>query len=124
MLARVRSSPTGLEDVLGRINYDVSRNYTGTDSADAFAGGRFSDVFTGGAGRDTFMIHSNSGSDRVLDFQQGQDLVAVQADVAGSVESLLAGATYADGNAVVHVGANSLTLVGVASLQASDFLLI
>ncbi|MDT4840947.1 Bifunctional hemolysin/adenylate cyclase [compost metagenome] len=122
--------------------YSGSGNFTGTGNAlansimggvgsDTLRGGAGNDILIGGLGNDTFVFGAGFGQDRVMDFDAnpvgGQDRI----DIAGMG---ITAATFAANVAItdvgadtrVAIGANSITLVGVAdatSVTQTDFTL-
>ena len=87
----------------------------GNAGQDRLRGGAGDDVLKGNAGGDVFVYDAaQSGHDVILDFTVGTDRLNVKAGLA-SAAALLAGTTAdADGNAVLHLAADtSITLIGV-----------
>ncbi len=74
------------DELRGRKGDDVLLGGEGDDllyggqGRDELNGGRGSDVLVGGAGADTFVFSSNSGSDTIVDFESGLDVVRVEID--------------------------------------------
>lgn len=66
----------------------------GGDGADRLYGGEGDDVFTGGAGGDVFAIGPDAGTDRIVDFADGEDRIDLSSleEIAGFDD--LAIATY------------------------------
>lgn len=104
-------------------------NLVGSGQSDRLAGDEGANVLTGGAGADVFVFADGFGLDRITDFAPGTtgeviDFAAVTdiVDHADLTANHLG--SDADGNAVITVGSNVLTLVGVAknSLAADDFM--
>ncbi len=89
---------TGLENLIGSLHDDEltgnagSNVLVGLDGDDILIGGSGDDVLTGGAGRDSFVwLAGDSGTDRVTDFEAGQDRL--------DLSDLLSGLDPALGNA-------------------------
>src|SRR5690606_23044878 len=56
---------------------------TGSDGTDLIRGGIGADWLTGGAGADQFIFATGDGGDRLLDFEDGLDLIRIAAGAAG-----------------------------------------
>jgi VCBS repeat-containing protein len=86
------------------------------------------DVLSGGADADRFVFNGNFGQDIITDFdtlQRGETISLAGIDGLRCFHDLVTHhLTEVDGNAVISVGANTLTLQGVMadSLTAGDFL--
>ncbi|MEG5057964.1 calcium-binding protein [Microcoleus sp. A2-C5] len=52
-------------------------NLNGGDGDDTLVGGVGADILISGAGRDVFVLGAGAGTDTLLDFQQGQDLIGL-----------------------------------------------
>jgi hypothetical protein len=96
---------------------------------DTIIGGSGNDALTGGGGSDTFIFHPNFGKDIITDFQIGGATAATTHDVLdlrglgfASIQDVL-NHTDPGVNAVIHVGADDITLSGVtrAQLAAHQF---
>ncbi|MGF6690165.1 Ca2+-binding RTX toxin-like protein [Metapseudomonas resinovorans] len=106
-------------------------NGTGNALANSIAGGTGNDVLGGGGGNDVFQFGAGFGQDQILDFDAnpagGQDRM----DIAGlgiTAATFAANVSIADlgANTQVTIGANSITLVGVAdatTVTQADFVL-
>ncbi|WP_280283001.1 calcium-binding protein, partial [Pseudomonas sp. BN415] len=106
-------------------------NGTGNALANSIAGGTGNDVLSGGGGNDVFQFGAGFGQDQILDFDAnpagGQDRM----DIAGlgiTAATFAANVSIADlgANTQVTIGANSITLVGVAdatTVTQADFIL-
>jgi len=106
------------DDVLKGGNKDD--NLSGGSGRDLLHGGNGNDTLTGGAGADVFVFGSNSGTDRVMDFADGLDLLRIE-DHAGGFASL----SIADQGAdlmITHDG-GVILLTGEAGtvLSGADF---
>ncbi|MEY8827730.1 calcium-binding protein [Sedimentitalea sp. XS_ASV28] len=75
------------------------------------------DILTGGSGADIFVFGDRSGQDRVVDFEQGSDLLRLEGHVGG-FETL--DIRDQNGNLRVEHDNGSITLVGLAGLDLSD----
>ncbi len=111
------NSGGGNDSVIGTSGDDRIDGGTGNDS---LAGHLGDDILKGGSGRDKFVFADNGGDDRILDFEDGRDLV----DLTGvlgveSFEDLQI--TEVNGNSVIDFNnEDSLTLVGIGVDQLSD----
>jgi VCBS repeat-containing protein len=96
---------------------------TGTVDNDAIFATAGSDSLTGGAGHDMFVFGSLAGQDVVTDFCHGEDTIQIHSAEIASFNDLLALTSDNNGNAVITVGNDSITLQGLhkAALTASDF---
>ena len=94
---------------------------------DVLDGGKGNDTMTGGNGSDVFRFGDNEGSDTILDFTDGVDLIKISAPGIADFGDLDI-STDGAGNAVVSFVSNGdpseITLVGVdpASLSGADFI--
>lgn len=100
----------------------------GGSGADRIDGGTGNDTLTGGTGVDTFVFSLTSGSDRILDWQQGTDLVDLRVFGISSFQALSAALTNLGGDAVLDLtafgGNGSLTFVGEGGqINGAGFLL-
>jgi Ca2+-binding RTX toxin-like protein len=92
----------------------------GDDGADTLTGGQGRDSLTGGAGADIFVFDGTSGFDRVLDFEQGTDILRFVGQTGG-----FAGLTIEDFSNTLRISHDGgiVQLAGAAGtvLTASDF---
>jgi Ca2+-binding RTX toxin-like protein len=130
---------SNFEDVFGSDGYNdlligsSGNNFIkGRGGADTIIGGAGNDTLDGGVGNDTFDFASGSGVDRIENFQgagtAGGDVINIVSNVNGSGivdwATLSANISYAGGNAIIDLGGgHTITLVGVTSLNASDFVI-
>lgn len=110
----------GHDTLLGRMGVDTLNGGSGNDRLD---GGTGSDLLTGGSGTDQFIFASDSGHDRITDFNangEKLDFTATGYDYSDVSVSSVAGGVQVD------VGTVSITLDGitVGQIDASDFLFI
>lgn len=117
----------GANNLQGGLGNDTLSGGAGNDTLlggagnDRLIGGLGADVMTGGAGEDIFVFGRTDGQDRILDWQDGVDLIQITAGAS----------SYADLN-VQQVGQNTqisyagtvITLVGVSSwsIYSNDFI--
>lgn len=66
------------DDIQGGSGVDV---IDGGSDRDFISGGLGDDVLTGGAGSDVFVFRSGDGLDRITDFRQGEDLIALGGEI-------------------------------------------
>ena len=69
----------GNDRLWGRTGADILH---GGEGDDHLIGGSGNDLLKGGSGKDVFVFGNDSGSDRIVDFEQGQDIIQIfgQAD--------------------------------------------
>jgi len=91
----------------------------GFDGADLFSAGRGNDKCFGGAGPDTFMIYSDSGRDRIMDFAWQDDILDVESfgydsfsEVMDHVITIKGGVAFTDGGARIELPDLKLNLLG------------
>lgn len=87
---------------------------------DLLQGGKGDDTLHGGAGADVFVFGANSGTDRVMDFEDGKDVLRFEGQAGG-----FAALVIADQGAdlmITHDG-GVIMLLGEAgtTLSAADF---
>jgi Ca2+-binding RTX toxin-like protein len=91
----------------------------GGDGDDVLSGGAGDDVLKGGEGNDLFIFNGGGGSDLILDFEEGHDLVRIEKGINGldihSASDLAAHVSQDGANAVVDLGGDTITLVGVSA---------
>lgn len=74
------------DELWGRKGNDVILGGKGSDilyggqGQDEINGGRGKDILVGGAGVDIFVFNANSGSDSIVDFEKGVDVIRVEID--------------------------------------------
>ncbi|MEM1314875.1 MAG: matrixin family metalloprotease [Pseudomonadota bacterium] len=92
----------------------------GGRGADRLDGGSGRDVLTGGRGADVFVLREGRGRDRVTDFEDGRDRIAVERDADVSLRAVGAGVEVRIG------GGEKLLLrdVDPDDLSDADFLLL
>lgn len=110
----------GSDTVFGGVGDDTLLGGTGND---ILTGGVGNDNLKGEGGSDTFAFGSNEGSDSVLDFTNGTDIIDLRATSAASIGDLSIVANGA-GWAQITVESTIVTLVNVvvADIDASDFI--
>lgn len=98
---------------------------------DTLEGGAGNDVLFGGAGADRFIFYADFGTDRVVDFTAGEDVLALDDAIWGgglTIEDIIAAHTVVEGqNTVFDFGPDAaLTLVGFTDplVSAVDLLII
>jgi Ca2+-binding RTX toxin-like protein len=105
----------GNDLVLGGSGQDLVLGGIGDDTV---IGGDGHDQLAGGSGRDTFVFESGFGKDVVLDFQKGQDVLQIQANINGlriASPSDLARFVSGDaGSSEIKLGSDTIKLVGVS----------
>ncbi len=102
---------------------------TGTDGKDVIFATGNTDTLTGGAGADQFVFRVGDGNDTIADFTPGQDHIDLRAFFqtvdADNIDQWLASGnvTNNDGDTLLRLGDDSITLKHVASLTHNDFIL-
>jgi Ca2+-binding RTX toxin-like protein len=124
---------SGNDTIVGNTN--IGGTLSGGNGNDTIAGGNGNDIIVGGAGNDrligragddTFVFRPGFGHDTISDFQVGDELHHDTLDLRGlgfaSIDDVLA-ATSDTPNAVIHAGADDITLTFVtkASLSLHTF---
>jgi len=91
----------------------------GLDGMDLISAGRGNDKCFGGMGPDTFMIYSDSGKDRVMDFSWQDDILDVASfgydtfsEVMDHVIAIKGGVVFTDGGARIELPDVKLNLLG------------
>ena len=112
----------GNDMLFGSFGMDTLIGGNGDDSLDGGAG---DDSLTGGRGPDLFVFHAGFGEDTITDLGNG-DRIQFDDELFGSPQDVLdASQPDDDGNTVITLDAeNTITLVGVTSLQADDILIV
>lgn len=96
----------------------------GMGGADRLDGGRGADVLRGGNGADTFVYLEFYGADRVLDFQDDLDVLAID-DAAETVRFVLSRGTDISGGVRFDFGdGDVLTVLGVTKAQIADDIIL
>ena len=93
---------------------------TGGAGNDVITGGAGTDRLTGGAGNDNFVFRPDFGHDTITDFQVGTSANHDTLDLSGLGFTTLQSVfdhTDLGANAVIHAGANDITLLGVNKAQ-------
>ena len=97
----------------------VIENAKGGSGHDLIVSNHADNVLTGGAGRDTFRFHANWGRDVITDFTRGLDLIDLSPTSLRFADLTLG---FATDHVQVAAGDNTITLLGLTSLDQSDFL--
>ena len=110
----------GADSLFGGADDDRLEGNAGPDTLD---GGTGDDVLRGGIGIDTFVFEPGSGADRIVDFQNNLDVIALDAGLlaesAPVPDNLRGYASFnADGFLVLTFGTDSLTFTGVTNTTA------
>jgi Ca2+-binding RTX toxin-like protein len=128
---------TAIENLRGGASGDTLTGDTAANAIDGqggndrIDGASGNDVLTGGANQDTFVFNTSGfGQDTITDFTAGNgtghDLIELSNSSFADFEEILTATTDVGGNAVITVGADSITLTGVleANLNISNFQLV
>ena len=105
---------------------DGNDRLIGGEGADMLAGGDGDDTLTGGAGADSFVYQAGHGNDRITDFTDGEDAIALDsfAGIAGFEDLAV---TQVETDVAIDLsdhGGGTLTLENLAldALDGTDFL--
>ncbi len=82
------------------------------------------DVLVGGKGADIFRITAGNGTDAIVNFQHGWDIVSLEGYGIDSFAKLLSRATQVGGDVSIRLSASESVLlrdVGLSTLSATDF---
>ncbi|MEO0681319.1 MAG: calcium-binding protein [Pseudomonadota bacterium] len=129
----------GDDGLYGGAGGDALRGHAGDDvlgggrGADLIIGGKGDDVMTGGQFIDTFVIRRRDGEDEITDFENGTDVIDLQAFglFAGQFNSVVApalssaggGASFLDLDAMGGRGSVLIQGLAFSDADASDFIL-
>ena len=106
----------GNDMLFGSFGMDTLIGGNGDDSLDGGAG---DDILTGGRGPDLFVFHAGFGDDTITDLGNG-DRMQFDDELFATPEDVLDASEQVGGDTVITLEDNTITLVGVTSLQASD----
>ena len=122
---------TGVNAVRGSSFADVilgddnANTLDGRDGNDRIDGRGGADTLTGGNGSDTFVYADGGGADTITDFDRSQGDTIDLTGLSGifTFADVQSKSTLSAGNTIINFGSgNTLTLIGVTSLQQSDFI--
>ncbi|MCK1528422.1 hypothetical protein IVB15_12010, partial [Bradyrhizobium sp. 182] len=108
--------------ILGDANANTLDGRDGNDRIDGRGG---ADTLTGGNGSDTFVYANGGGADTITDFDrtQGDNIDLTGLSGIFTLADVQSKSTVSAGNTIISFGSgNTLTLIGVTSLQQSDFI--
>ena len=106
-----------IEDAIGSNYNDV---IVGNDAANRLSGGGGDDLLTGGGGADTYVFAFGWGNDTIADFTRGEDqLDFSEAGLNFAVLEINSSAS----NTVISYGGDSVTLLGVETIDQNEFIL-
>ncbi|MGC5700594.1 calcium-binding protein [Pseudomonas sp. NFXW11] len=116
----------GNDVLLGGSGHDELYGGAGND---VLIGGSGNDLLSGGVGSDLFVFdQANFGHDRITDFnlhQNGHDRLQFSHELFASVDAVLRAGSQQGNDTVIHLGNNSVTLVGFSAAHlTSDMILI
>ncbi|WP_152048772.1 S8 family serine peptidase [Aureimonas psammosilenae] len=103
----------GVENIVGTKGNDV---LYGNELANRIEGGAGNDTLKGYAGADTFVFRGASGSDRILDFRQGEDLL----DFGKGMDLAHLSVRTSGADLIVADADSFVTIVGGKSLVLMD----
>jgi len=107
---------TVIEDAIGSAYDDT---IVGNEAGNVISGGAGNDILTGNSGDDRFYFSDASGSDRITDFTQGEDLIILNCS-ATSLNDL--SITYDGTDLVIEYDGGDIHLAGVTALTDADIL--
>lgn len=92
---------------------------------DTLKGNGGDDALYGNAGTDHFVFAANGGTDEILDFQAGVDLVELTSYTGTFASLITPNLTQVGSDAVLTLSTNTIKFIGVnvADLHASDFII-
>ncbi|MEZ2144665.1 Ig-like domain-containing protein [Bradyrhizobium sp. DN5] len=108
--------------ILGDANANTLDGRDGNDRIDGRGG---ADTLTGGNGSDIFVYADGGGTDTITDFDRSQGDTIDLTGLSGifTLADVQSKSTVSAGNTIINFGSgNTLTLIGVTSLQQSDFI--
>jgi Ca2+-binding RTX toxin-like protein len=92
----------------------------GNAGKDLLDGGTGNDALHGGAGRDTFVFQVGFGNDIIFDYSPGFDLIDLNALNVSDFTTLMSNTADVNGNAIITIDGNTLTLNGVTKSQLTQ----
>lgn len=121
----------GDDTIVGGGGRDELEGGTGDDrllggkGRDTLEGGAGNDLLSGGGGADVFEFERGEGFDRILDFSDGQDRIALDEVSAADVNALISNAQQIGDSVVIYLGPDSSVTIEnmqLRQLDAGDFL--
>ncbi|MEG5067137.1 hypothetical protein QUB33_26395 [Microcoleus sp. B3-A4] len=82
---------------------------------DCLIGGLGNDILSGGMGRDRFVLTAGAGSDQIIDFTKGEDLLVLGGGLTFAQLSITQNANAA----FIRIGQNGQLLAALNGVQAS-----
>jgi serralysin len=121
-LGRIGLGGAGHDLLLGGTSADRLEGGTGND---VLEGARGADTLSGGAGRDSFVLRRADGTDRITDFQPGQDRLVLTGFGLDAAGVLARASVVAEGISIDLGGGDGVLLAGLGwgRLAASDLVL-
>lgn len=119
---------TGNDIVHGDNGADDLRGGNGADTlfggshADRISGGNGNDEMTGGAGADTFVFGASHGSDQIVDFQDGLDVIEFTTNGLTFGDLTISASGGSDVEITSAEGTITIQNVSLGDIDASDFL--
>ena len=96
----------------------------GSGGLDVISGGAGDDRLFGGMQQDVFVFGTDFAHDKIMNFQNGVDLINIDEwDAASNFQRVLRHTTEKNGNLIIRAGHDQLTIEGMikAELDAGDF---
>ena len=112
----------GRDNLDGGNGRDIVRGGSGEDLV---AGGAQDDILRGGSEADTFVFTEGDGRDRIIDYTDGEDQIALAVDGIADIDDVQAVASMNVRGVVINFGdGDALALIGadVSSLDSGDFI--
>lgn len=98
---------------------------TGGSGRDVLEGGEGDDRLTGGTGRDAFVFERDGGDDVIRDFSSGNDVIVLKGfngnNGALNFNQLQGDITEQNGDSIIQLGNDSITVSDVTGLDRNDF---
>lgn len=104
---------------------DDNDSLNGGSGRDVLEGGEGDDRLTGGNGRDAFVFERDGGDDVIRDFSSGNDVIVLRGfngnNGALNFNQLQGDITEQNGDSIIQLGNDSITVSDVTGLDRADF---
>ena len=120
----ILNGAAGNDTLFGGAGNDVLNGGAGHDvliggiGSDRLIGGTGSDRLTGDTGADAFVFQARGGTDRVLDFVRGSDVIEINWEGRDYADLDI---RYANGDAIIEFAGSKIIVEDIRALSASDF---
>jgi len=108
----------GQDILLGGLGSDFLSGDAGNDLLN---GGASFDILRGGLGSDTFVLAPESGTDTILDFESGTDVIALPSGLTSAQLSILQGSGLQMNDTLIRLASTNELLAVVSGVQSSTF---